>query len=31
MDFIERAERYFEFAALGTNWKTEFLAGSPRS
>jgi AGZA family xanthine/uracil permease-like MFS transporter len=27
MDFIERAERYFEFAALGTNWKTELLAG----
>src|ERR1700688_543955 len=24
---IERAERYFEFAALGTNWKTELLAG----
>jgi AGZA family xanthine/uracil permease-like MFS transporter len=24
---IARAERYFEFAALGTNWRTEFLAG----
>src|SRR5271170_2389343 len=24
---ISRAERYFEFAALGTNWKTECLAG----
>ena len=24
---IERAERYFEFAALGTNWRTEILAG----
>ena len=24
---IEQAERYFEFAALGTNWKTECLAG----
>jgi AGZA family xanthine/uracil permease-like MFS transporter len=27
MPFVERAERYFEFAALGTNWKTELLAG----
>jgi AGZA family xanthine/uracil permease-like MFS transporter len=27
MPLIERAERYFEFAALGTNWKTELLAG----
>src|SRR5580658_7696053 len=27
MRLVERAERYFEFAALGTNWKTEFLAG----
>lgn len=24
---IERAERYFAFAALGTNWRTETLAG----
>ena len=24
---IARAEKYFEFAALGTGWKTEFLAG----
>jgi AGZA family xanthine/uracil permease-like MFS transporter len=24
---IARAERYFEFASLGTTWKTEFLAG----
>jgi len=24
---ISRAERYFEFAALGTNWKTEIVAG----
>jgi adenine/guanine/hypoxanthine permease len=23
----ERLERYFEFAALGTNWRTEILAG----
>ena len=23
----QRAERYFEFAALGTNWRTEILAG----
>jgi len=22
---IARAERYFEFAELGTGWKTEFL------
>ncbi len=27
MPFRQRAERYFEFAALGTNWKTECLAG----
>src|ERR1700691_3178977 len=27
MPLVERAERYFEFAALGTNWKTELLAG----
>ncbi len=28
MPFISRrAEQYFEFAALGTDWKTEFLAG----
>ena len=27
MPLAERAERYFEFAALGTNWKTELLAG----
>jgi len=26
-DLIARAERYFEFAALGTTWRTEFLAG----
>src|SRR5580700_9755130 len=25
---IPRLERYFEFARLGTNWKTEVLAGS---
>jgi AGZA family xanthine/uracil permease-like MFS transporter len=27
MPLVKRAERYFEFAALGTNWKTEILAG----
>ena len=27
MSLIERLERYFEFAALGTTWKTELLAG----
>src|SRR5580700_5846491 len=27
MRLIGRAERYFEFAALGTTWKTECLAG----
>jgi len=27
MRLVERAERYFDFAALGTNWKTELLAG----
>src|ERR1035438_1099451 len=27
MSVVERAERYFEFAALNTNWKTEILAG----
>src|SRR5580704_3836470 len=27
MPYIQRAERYFEFAALGTTWKTECLAG----
>src|SRR5215475_9281980 len=27
MSLVARAERYFEFAALGTNWKTELLAG----
>src|SRR3984957_3516059 len=27
MPLVERVERYFEFAALGTNWKTELLAG----
>src|SRR5579863_263139 len=27
MPLVERAERYFEFAALKTNWKTELLAG----
>src|SRR5579872_4436495 len=26
-DMIRRAERYFEFEALGTNWRTECLAG----
>ncbi len=25
--FIQKMERYFEFAALGTNWRTEILAG----
>ena len=24
---VERAERCFEFATLGTSWKTELLAG----
>jgi AGZA family xanthine/uracil permease-like MFS transporter len=24
---IARAERYFEFASLGTTWRTEILAG----
>ena len=24
---VRRAERYFEFAALGTDWRTEILAG----
>ncbi len=24
---VERLERYFEFSALGTNWRTEILAG----
>ncbi len=28
MPLVERVERYFEFAALGTNWKTELLAGA---
>jgi AGZA family xanthine/uracil permease-like MFS transporter len=27
MRLATRLERYFEFAALGTNWKTELLAG----
>jgi xanthine/uracil/vitamin C permease (AzgA family) len=31
MPFIKRGvawgEKYFEFASLGTNWKTECLAG----
>jgi adenine/guanine/hypoxanthine permease len=27
MPLVARAERYFEFTALGTNWKTEVLAG----
>ncbi len=27
MPLLRRAERYFEFAALGTDWKTECLAG----
>ena len=27
MSLIRRAERYFEFEALGTNWRTEILAG----
>ena len=26
-ELIARAERYFEFAALGTSWRTEILAG----
>ena len=25
--YRERLERYFEFQALGTDWKTEILAG----
>ncbi len=27
MSLIRKAERYFEFEALGTNWRTEILAG----
>lgn len=27
MSLIQKAERYFEFEALGTNWRTEILAG----
>src|ERR1700684_3195421 len=27
MSLRQRLERYFEFAALGTNWRTEMLAG----
>src|SRR6202167_4314459 len=27
MRLVASAERYFEFTALGTNWKTEMLAG----
>jgi AGZA family xanthine/uracil permease-like MFS transporter len=27
-NLIARAERYFEFAELGTGWRTEFLAGA---
>ena len=27
LSLTDRAERYFEFAALGTNWRTEILAG----
>jgi len=27
MSLRDRLERYFEFAALGTNWRTEILAG----
>jgi AGZA family xanthine/uracil permease-like MFS transporter len=27
MPLVASAERYFEFTALGTNWKTELLAG----
>lgn len=27
MRLKDRAEQYFEFTALGTNWRTEFLAG----
>jgi AGZA family xanthine/uracil permease-like MFS transporter len=28
MPLADRAARYFDFAALGTNWKTEILAGA---
>jgi adenine/guanine/hypoxanthine permease len=28
MELLPRLEAYFEFARLGTNWRTEFLAGS---
>ncbi len=27
-EFVERLERYFEFQALNTNWRTEILAGA---
>jgi len=27
MPMVARLEAYFEFARLGTNWKTEILAG----
>lgn len=27
MRLIRRAERYFEFEVLGTNWRTEILVG----
>jgi hypothetical protein len=27
MPFLARLEAYFEFQRLGTNWKTEILAG----
>src|SRR5579862_5367198 len=26
-NIVSKAEHYFEFAALGTNWRTEFLSG----
>lgn len=28
MTWVDRLERYFEFSTLGTNWRTEILAGS---
>jgi hypothetical protein len=28
---LKRLETYFEFTRLGTNWRTEILAVSPRS
>ncbi|HEY7387381.1 MAG TPA: hypothetical protein VH640_02655 [Bryobacteraceae bacterium] len=27
MSFRQRLEQYFEFKELGTNWRTEILAG----